>query len=241
MIRAIIVVVLLIPFIAIVLPIMGLGFLLGLINKKIQYWIAYLIGFICSYLFYLINGAKITVSGLENIPRDGTTVLFVGNHRSYIDIPLLARYVPFPIAFIGKKSLLKFPFLNILMVMMGCLFLDRDDVRKAFETIKRGISKLERGESLLIFPEGTRSKTGDFLPFKQGSLKLAEKAHVPVLPFSLKGTNDVFGDHGFRLKPNRIWLTFGPIIYLDRIDEADRKQSAAYVQGIIEEMHRAQK
>lgn len=238
MLRTIIIVILLIPYsvFAIILSIFGL--FAGLFSSKVRFGIAKGLTKAASNIFFVISGAELNIKGLKNIPNEGA-VLFVGNHKSYIDIPLMIKYVDSPLAFIAKANLKKVPILNLIMMVLGCLFLDRDNVRQALVVIKAGIKKLEHGESLLIFPEGTRSKNDDLLPFKQGSLKLAEKSHVPIIPFALKGTEDVFGSNGFKTKPEKIWLTFGSPIYLDQLDQDTRKRSAAYVQNIISDMYHA--
>lgn len=236
MLRSIIIVILLIPYsiIAIILSLFGL--FVGLFSSTLRFQIAKGLTKAASNLFFIFSGADLNIKGLNNIPKDGA-VLFVGNHKSYIDIPLMIKYVNSPLAFIAKDNLKKVPILNLIMMVLGCLFLDRENVRQALVVIKAGIKKLEHGESLLIFPEGTRSKTDDLLPFKQGSLKLAEKSHVPIVPFALKGTNDVFGNNGFKTKPEKVWLTFGSPIYLDQLEPDTRKRSASYVQNIISEMY----
>lgn len=236
MIRAIIIITLFIPYLIIVYPLCLLGFLVGMLSPKFRYNIAKGITKFASNIFFMISSSKIKVIGLENIPKNGA-VLFVGNHKSYIDIPLLIKFVPQPLAFIAKSSLKKAPLFNVIMTLLGCLFIDRENIRQSLEIIKEGIAKLTRGESLLIFPEGHRSKTAELLAFKQGSLKLAEKSHVPVIPFAIHGTDETFGNNGFRVKPSPIQLTFGAPILLDALSPEDFKKSATYVQQIVQNMY----
>lgn len=236
MFRAYFITFLLIIYSIITLPLTILGFIASKTNKTLQFKIGRLLTVIPSNIFFALSGAKVTVNGLENIPKDVNGVLFVGNHKSLIDIPLLLKYVDIHIAFIAKKELKKAPFISWWMSFIGCLFLDRQNVRQGMQTILEGVKKLKAGESLVIFPEGTRSKTDEMLPFKQGSLKLASKANVPIIPFAVKGTNEVFEDNGFKLVPNKVSLTFGEPIYLDHIDKEIQKTSAKYVQEIVEKL-----
>lgn len=132
-------------------------------------------------------GAKITITGLDNIPKD-TTLLVMSNHQSYFDIPLLMSTLPFPKGFIAKKELGKWPVIRVWMKRIRCVFMDRDNMRKSAEAIVDGIKILKSGHSMVIFPEGTRSKGGPTNEFKSGSFKLATKSLVPILPVTINGT-----------------------------------------------------
>lgn len=237
MLRAIIIITLVAIYLVITLPLVLIGFIIGLFSPKTRFKIAMGIARFASNSFFILSGAKITVTGLENIPKDNSAVLYVGNHRSIIDIPLMLKYVPYPLAFIAKNELMKMPLLNIVMILLGCLFMDRKNLRQSIHIIKLGIKKLEKGEALLIFPEGTRSKEEEILPFKQGSLKLAEKANVPIIPFAVKGTDEVFGKYGFRVKPKNIYLSIGAPIYLNQLSDEVKKRSANYTRDIIQDLY----
>lgn len=238
MIRATIIFILFIIYLLVTFPLSIIGLLLKPLFPSISRWIGKFIGGLAGTLFFFLSRANVSVTGLEHVrPYRKEAVLFVGNHKSYIDIPLLARYIPFPVAFVAKHVLKKVPFISQVMILLDCLFLDRQNVRQAMEIIKTGIAKLKRGESVLIFPEGTRSKDDIILPFKQGSLKLAEKAQVPIIPFALKGTEELFGAHGFQVKSSQVWLTFGKPIYLDQLSLEEQKKSAQYVYTIVQEMY----
>ncbi len=238
MIQAIILLILFILFLLLTFPLVLIGFLVGGFSMKLRYKISHFIGVLAGTLLFIVTSSKVEVKGLENIPLNtGKGYLFVGNHKSAMDIPLLAKYIPFPIAFIAKASLKKVPFISQVMILMDCLFLQREDVRQAVEIIKAGVIKLQRGESLVIFPEGTRSRGEALLPFKQGSLKLAEKSNSPIIPFALKGTEDLYGKNGFKVKSARIQLSFAAPIYLDTLNDEDKKKSAQYVQQIVQQMY----
>lgn len=238
MIRASIIFILFIIYLLVTFPLSLIGLLLKPLFPKASQWIGKFIASLAGIAFFILAGANISILGIDHVRGlRKEAVLFVGNHKSYIDIPLLARYIPFPVSFVAKLALKKVPLISQVMVLLDCLFLDRQDVRQAMEIIKTGINKLKKGDSIIIFPEGTRSKNDVILPFKQGSLKLAEKAQVPIIPFALKGTEELFGTHGFRVKPSNVWLTFGEPIYLDQLNIEDQKKSAQYVHGIVQEMY----
>lgn len=240
MLRLIIAIILEAVYFFVTLPFGLIGLLIGLINKNIQYKIGQFIVVGASWLVYHINGAELSVTGQALIPKD-QTVLFVGNHKSLIDIPLLLMHTQKRIAFVAKDSLKKVPPINLWMVFIGCLFLDRTNLRKGAATIKQGIAKLKEGHSLVIFPEGTRSPDETMLEFKKGSLKLASKSNVLVVPFAIKGTNEIFEDHGFKFRKWPVQLAFGEPIDLNTLDEDAQKNASEYVQNIVEQLRTTMK
>lgn len=134
-----------------------------------------------------LTGSKIDVIGLENVPKD-QTVLFMSNHQSYFDIPILMNRIETPKGFIAKKELGSWIGIRVWMKNMQCVFMDRSDMRKSAEAIVKGINILKSGHSMVIFPEGTRSKGGKTHEFKSGSFKLATKTKVPIVPITIDGS-----------------------------------------------------
>ena len=120
---------------------------------------------------------------------------------------------------------------------MDGLFLDRSSGRAGLKTILKAIELINNGASCVIYPEGTRSKTEELLPFKAGSFKLATKPNVPIVPTAVLGTADVFENNGLNLKAKTIYFKIGePIIY-DELDKEDQKHISKYVQNIVQEMY----
>jgi 1-acyl-sn-glycerol-3-phosphate acyltransferase len=235
--QALLIVIFMAIYLILALPVIALGFIIGIFSKNAQYRIGKFIStHICNGIM-LITGSKITINGLENIP-DNEAVLFVGNHRSVFDIVLLIKVINRPFGFIGKKELSKIPFIYLLLKLKGGLFLDRKNFREGLKTILEGIEMLKSGHSLLIFPEGTRNKNSEEpLPFKQGSLKLAEKSNVPIVPFSIRGTDNIFENNkGIRIKSSNITLNFGEPILLNELPSEEIKKSAVYVRQKIVEL-----
>ena len=152
-----------------------------------------------------LSGTKVIAIGEENIPTD-TAVLYVGNHRSFFDVVLTYVRVPRPTGYIAKKEMLKWPLLNIWMKDLHCLFLDRQDIKAGLKTILQAIEKAKNGISICIFPEGTRNKTQDtFLPFHEGSFKIAEKANVPIIPMTIVNTVSLFIRRNWTRRLARAW------------------------------------
>ncbi|WP_232695716.1 lysophospholipid acyltransferase family protein [Brevibacillus daliensis] len=154
-----------------------------------------------------IAGAEIKVNGAENVPLN-EAVLFVSNHQSNMDIPVLFLSSPNKMSFIAKKEMENIPGLGKFMKMGNCLFMDRDNPRQSIKTISEGVDLLKKGYSLSVFPEGTRSKSNQPGEFKPGSLRLATKSGAKIVPVSLKDTRKLMEDNGNRIKPAQVEITF---------------------------------
>lgn len=185
----------------------------------------------------VLAGAKVIVQGQENLPQDGAA-LFVGNHRSYFDIVLSYTLFPGVTGYVYKKEMNRWPLLSSWMKNIHCLFLDRDNIKEGLKTILTGVEEVKNGVSLCIFPEGTRNKVNDtFLPFRDGSFKIAEKGGVPVVPMTIVNSASVWEDHLPRIKRATVVIEFEKPIYLNEMDRAARKNLGSYVGGIISERY----
>lgn len=183
-------------------------------------------------------GVKVTVKGLENIPED-TAVLYVGNHRSYFDILVGYTTVPGLTGFVAKKEMESYPFLRSWMCNVNCLFLDRKDIKAGLKTILEGIEKVKGGISMWIFPEGTRGRGAtelDMLPFKEGSLKIAEKSGCPVIPVAMVRTADIFEKHAPVIRPANVTVYYGKPFYIKDLEPEQKKHAGAYTRDVIAEM-----
>jgi len=163
-----------------------------------------------------------TVKGRENIPKKGG-VCFVSNHCGFFDIILLLAFCGRPFGFIAKKELLYVPFLNVWIFILGGLFIDRGNVRNAIKTINKGVQRIKSGGSMIIFPEGHRSKGRGLLPFHPGSLKLATQANAVIVPVAIEGSYDVF-ERNYRVVSSLTKIAFLEPIDTANIPLEDRKQ-----------------
>jgi 1-acyl-sn-glycerol-3-phosphate acyltransferase len=185
------------------------------------------------FLIFLI-GCKITVSGKENIPREGG-VCFVCNHGSIFDIILMLCYTGRVVGFIAKKELVYIPFLNLWISMLGGLFIDRKNPRKGLKTINKGVARIKAGGCMLIFPEGHRSRDQGLLPFHPGSLKLATQSETIIVPVAIKGSYDVF-ERNYRVNAAKLQVTFCKPINTADIPTTDRKIILCdQIYGVIKE------
>ena len=183
---------------------------------------------------------KVKVIGEENIPKD-TAVLYVGNHRSYFDILVGYATTSGQLGFVAKKEMNKFLILRSWMRNVNCLFLDRKDIKAGLKTILEGIEKAKSGISMWIFPEGTRARGKDeldMLPFKEGSLKIAEKSGCPVIPVAMVRTADIFEKHTPRVVPTEVTVYYGKPIYIKELEPEQRKRAGAYTKEVIADMIR---
>lgn len=181
------------------------------------------------------GGMKRIVRGLENIPKD-TAVLFAANHRSLLDPALGFIVLPNLTGFIAKKEIAKVPFLNLWMLNVNCLFLDRSDIRKGMQTILKTTDYIKEGYSMFIAPEGTRSHGKEPLPFKDGSLKPAQKTGCPIVPVAITGTDDLFENHKPWLRRTKVVIEFGKPIFLSELDPDIQKHPGAYVRERVMEL-----
>ncbi|MCX6554066.1 MAG: lysophospholipid acyltransferase family protein [Candidatus Aminicenantes bacterium] len=179
-----------------------------------------------------IAGGRVEVSGLENLPAGGG-VLFIANHQGAFDIPLLLGYVPGLKGFISKKENSRLPIVGIWMKLLGCIFLDRKDPRQSARAIARGIEDLRAGRSLVVFPEGTRSKSGVMNRFKGGSFKLASRSGAAIVPLTIDGSYRLREGNRGRITPGNVRLHIHPPIRLQDLSAAEKNTLTEKVQGII--------
>ena len=198
-----------------------------LVKKHIPHWSKGILN---------VTGVRLSVEGLDNIPKDGPCV-FVANHRSYYDIPLLLAGLDEPYGILAKEELGKIPLLNRWMKLLGCVFVQRDDVRASVRALNDATAIVESGRSFIIFPEGTRNKGEELslLPFHNGSFKIAEKTGCPIIPMSLNNTCDIFEGHFPFIKKTHVILEYGKPIYPKELDKDEKKRIGEYCSNIISE------
>ncbi|ANU10770.1 hypothetical protein A1A1_17825 [Planococcus antarcticus DSM 14505] len=177
--------------------------------------------------------SSVSITGLEKLP-DGP-VLFVSNHEGNFDIPVLLSTISKPFGFISKKEVKKMPIIPLYMEEMNCVFLDRTDRRSALKSITDTVKKLKDGHSILIFPEGTRSKGQAMGEFKSGFMRIAKDSGVPIIPIAIHGTSDVMEKNNNRVLPATITVQLLDPVPAERIQELDSKKAIALVRTRIEE------
>lgn len=237
MIRFLLVVIFVVLFLILSIPLMIAEWIIGKFNMDVRNRSSLAIVNWAFRSILRICGTKAIVIGEENVPKD-TAVLYVGNHRSFFDILLTYVRVPRPTGYVSKKEMEKIPLLSIWMKLLHCLFLDRDNIKEGLKTILQGVEKAKNGISICIFPEGTRNRVPDtFLPFHEGSFKIAEKADVPIVPITLNNTAAIFEDQFPKIRKTTVIIEYGAPLCIRDLEKEDRKFIGAKVQKIIEETY----
>lgn len=224
-------------FLVLSIPILIIEWIIGKLNMDIKNKSSLAIVNWAFRVCLFLAGTKITYLGEENVPKD-QAVLYIGNHRSYFDILSTYVRVPRPTGYIAKTEMLRYPLLKDWMKNLHCLFLDRQDLKKGMKTILEAIDKIKNGISICIFPEGTRNKVNDtFLPFRDGSFKIAEKANCPIIPMTINNSAAVFEDQFPKIKKAHIVIEYGEPIYMNELSKEDKKAIGTYVQEIIKKTY----
>ena len=179
-------------------------------------------------------GCDLVVEGLENLPEEGPVVI-VGNHQGYADIAAyFAAFRKFQFGFVAKKELAKIPLYGKWMPRIRSVFIERDDPRASLEAIKAGIDLIEKGFSLVIYPEGTRSKGPIPGPFMKGSLKLATKPGVPIVPVSMQGTYKMYEQTGV-IRPATIRIIVHEPIETKGLSRQEERELNDRVEKIVKD------
>lgn len=179
-----------------------------------------------------MSGARVDVSGAENIPTDRPSV-FACNHQSFFDILIVLAYLDKPHAILSKASIGKVPFIHLWMKEIRCVFVNRDDMKAGIEAIQKMTDIVNEGYSAVIFPEGTRSKTGEVGEFKGGAFKIAQKTGAPVIPVALDGTSDLFEKNHHWIKAADVKVRILPPIETKELSRAEFKELPAKTQQIV--------
>ena len=220
-------------FLIVSIPIWGILFIIGLFNKHAKDVIGYKCVAWAFGVVAFISGVKYEVHGLENIPKD-KAVLYIGNHQSFFDVILGYHICPAVTGFLSKKTFEKVPLLNVWMKMNYCLFLTRTDPRQDLKLIIKAQEFIKQGISMFVFPEGTRSKTGEMAEFHEASFKLSTKAGCPIVPVCFTNTRAVLEAQQPRIKRAHVIVRFLPSIDPNALEGDNKKRIGLYVHDIIE-------
>lgn len=236
MIRFFLVCFILITYLIVTLPLVLILLIIGKFSLPTRDKITRFLVRIMFRFFIFITGSKVEVRGMERLPKD-EAVLFAGNHRSYFDILVTYSHLDRPLGFVAKDSMEKAYILRVWMRFIHCLFLNRTDLKEGMKTILAGAEQIKNGISVFIFPEGTRGKVeGKMAEFKEGSLKMAQKAKCKIVPVALSNTGAIWEDHFPKMKPAHVIMEIGEPIDIDTLEPDDKKHLGAYTQKKIQEI-----
>jgi 1-acyl-sn-glycerol-3-phosphate acyltransferase len=220
--------------------------LLGLINTVVMGTYGTLVGFIPPRGDWTLHGARLwarlvllggfvrlRAEGTEVVPRGGP-VVFMANHESWLDIPALLATIPLQVRFLAKKNLFAIPFFGWAISAMGFIPVDRKNRRTAVRSFDAAAERIRHGRSVLLFPEETRSRDGNLLPFQRGGFLIALKAGIPIVPVGLAGPRRCLPKFGYLLRPGRITVRFGAAIPTTGRGVTDKGELMAAVREAIE-------
>lgn len=182
-------------------------------------------------------GITLEVHGLENLPKEGETVVFASNHQSYLDIPVLLGGLDTAYPLLARKEIGKVPLLRGWMNLIGCIYIDREDARAAMGALRQAEEMVNEGSSLIVFPEGTRSKSDKVGEFKGGVVRVAFKTGVDIVPLVIDGSYKVLEGNRWRLKRAHVRLFILPAVPTQGLSRAQQKE----LPGQLEEMVRQAK
>ncbi|MEY2987178.1 MAG: hypothetical protein RJB13_699, partial [Pseudomonadota bacterium] len=170
------------------------------------------------------------IKGSENLPPADLPVVYVANHQSQADI-LTVFLINRQFRWLAKAILFKIPFLGWAMSAAGYVAVKRGDRRSHVECFRQARQHLERGTSMLFFPEGTRSHDGRLLPFKSGAYKLAKECGVPILPITLEGASNLLPKGSFAPAVATVTITIHPMISSEGRSEIELSELSKSVIG----------
>jgi 1-acyl-sn-glycerol-3-phosphate acyltransferase len=189
-----------------------------------------------SRILLMVCGIRVKVEGLEKIPADGSYV-FVSNHLSYMDTPVVLANIPVQFRFLAKRGLFQVPFLGWHLHRAGHIPVPRDNARAAVKTMSTAAEVIrDHGVSLLIFPEGGRSADGHLHEFKDGAAYIAIRAGVPMIPVTLSGTRAVLAFGSGHIQPGSVTMRIGEPVQTSQATLKDRTRLTQEVRDQIAAM-----
>jgi len=183
-------------------------------------------------LLCALNGIEVDIEGMEHVLTDQPQI-FIANHQGFFDIFALNGFLPVQLRWVAKSSLFYIPFVGWSMRASGSIPVDRGNRKKAYQAFLMTIEKLKAGNSIVIFPEGTRSEDGTIGPFKKGGPLLSVRSGAPLVPVTLLGTGSIIRKGSGIIKPGRIQIIISPPIASQTIIEDKEENVLRNVRDII--------
>ena len=175
-------------------------------------------------------GIRRKLEGWDSLPEDirnGAPVIFFANHASLLDPPLIISTLPDHPVFIAKRELGRVPVLGWAIKLAGFILIDRGHQRRAYASLQDAAARIRAGQSVAIFPEGTRSPDGALQPFKRGSFHLAMEAGVPLVPLAIRGGHAILPKGSWRTQGGPYVLTVGEPLDPGAFEDAEPLRAAA--------------
>lgn len=184
------------------------------------------------------SGTRLKVEPLPEGVDWSKPHIFAMNHESMLDIPIAFAVIPSNLRFVAKHVLKYVPFLGWYMWATGMIFINRSNRREAMQSLAKAGEKIREGRSIIVYPEGTRSRTGKILPFKKGPFVLALEAKVPIIPVAVSGSGKVVPSGGFKIRAGEVRVKVGQPIPTAHRSAAERDELLREVRDAIIQLHR---
>jgi 1-acyl-sn-glycerol-3-phosphate acyltransferase len=180
-------------------------------------------------------GVEVTSRGGEGVAWDEPLIV-MASHQSYLDIPALYAVLPQPFGMLAKQELFRLPIFNLAMRGLRCIPIDRDNLRQSLASLRQAAEQIRSGNSIVVFPEGTRSTDGSLQELKTGPFYLAEMARVPIVPVGIRGTNRALAKGALFVRPARVEVRIGQPILPARRGPAERDRLRGAVHAALSEL-----
>ncbi len=179
-----------------------------------------------------VTGAAVEVQGLDRIdPR--RSYILAANHQRNFDIFAFLGFLPIQFRWIAKAELFRLPFIGWTMSRTGYISLERESPKKAYRSMLQAAEKVKNGVSVLIFPEGTRSRDGNLQPFKKGLFLIALKSQAPILPVTIRGTREIMPKGEWRLHPGKVRILIDPPLETAGLSAAEEAELSSRVRNTL--------
>lgn len=180
-----------------------------------------------------LSGVNVRVSGAVDSLDTQKPYVFVSNHQSYFDIAATMTTIPHRLRFIAKRELLYVPFLGFYLWRVGAPIVKRGNSKSARRALDAAAQRIREGTSVLVYAEGTRTRTGNVGAFKRGAFVLAIHSQTPVVPVTIKGAFEVFNANSFKMNPGTISVHVGKPITTEGLEHEQRFELGARVRDAI--------
>lgn len=189
---------------------------------------------------FFVCGAKLEKYGNRDIKKSPGKI-YISNHESHLDPPAVSLACPHPLYYIAKKELKYVPFIGWYIWLTGMIFIDRKNKSKSQESIRLAGEKVKNGKNVISFAEGTRSKTGELMPFKRGAFKMAKTHGLDIVPVGILGTRDIMAAGSMKIYSGKtIKVNIGEVLsaeeHADLSLEELSKLTREKVKELIEEL-----
>ena len=196
----------------------------------------HIIARIWSKSILFVSGIGVTVEGLANIDPS-QSYIYMSNHRSNFDIPVLLGCLPIQFRWLAKAELFKIPIFGRAMQGAGYVKIDRTNRESAFKSIDEVAAKMKNGVSVMIFPEGTRSQDGNLKPFKKGGFVMAVDTGAPIVPVILRGTRSIMAKGSWRINRGKVTLSIEKPIDTSGYTRDTKDDLIKNVRSVISEVY----